>query len=138
MSKKRNHLLILTLLSLLFGAQVSAAEDDQETPVPEYVSLGEAMVLNLATDSKKLTFLQLKADVLVGNSDAKEVVESHLPAIRHQLIVLLSEQPATDMKTPTKREQLRQQVTERVRDMMKQMADNNDVEEVLFSTFLVQ
>ena len=96
------------------------------------------MVLNLSTDGRKLAFLQLKADVLVGDDDSKSVVESHLPAIRHQLIVMLSEQSATDMKTPAKREQVRQQVTTQVRDMLKEMGDNPDVKEVLFSTFLVQ
>ena len=138
MSVKTIRLLLFTLLALLYGTQVMAEEEAAKDPEPGYVSLGETMVLNLSTDGRKLSFLQLKADVLVGDDDSKSVVESHLPAIRHQLIVMLSEQSATDMKTPAKREQVRQQVTTQVRDMLKEMGDNPDVKEVLFSTFLVQ
>ena len=138
MSVKTIRLLLFTLLALLYGTQVIAEEEPAKDPQPGYVSLGETMVLNLSTDGRKLSFLQLKADVLVGDDDSKSVVESHLPAIRHQLIVMLSEQSATDMKTPAKREQVRQQVTTQVRDMLKEMGDNPDVKEVLFSTFLVQ
>lgn len=127
---------------MLFAVQpVCWAADEEQAPVeaiPDYVSLGDAMVLNLSSGNRQLSFLQLKADVLVNNDDAKDAVKAHIPAIRHQLIVLLSEQTVTDMKTPVKREQVRQQATQNVRDVMEQLANNKDVEEVLFSTFLVQ
>lgn len=140
MLMKRLKILLITLWLIVFNA-TSFAADDEEAPsdkVPGYVSLGEPMVLNLATDSKRLTFLQLKADVLVKDDDAKKIVEAHISAIRHKLIVLLSEQSAIDMKTPAKREEIRQQATSEIRDMIDQMADNNNIEEILFSHFLVQ
>ena len=131
------------LIAALFFAihPVCWAADEEVTPVeaiPDYVSLGDAMVLNLSSGNRQLSFLQLKADVLVNNDDAKDAVKSHIPAIRHQLIVLLSEQTVMDMKTPGKREEVRQQATQNVRDVMEKLADNKDIEEVLFSTFLVQ
>lgn len=127
---------------LLFAVQpVCWAADEEQAPVesiPGYVSLGDAMVLNLSSGNRQLSFLQLKADVLVTDDDAKEAVEAHIPAIRHQLIVLLSEQTVMDMKTPGKREQVRQQATQDIRDIMEKLANNTDIEEVLFSSFLVQ
>lgn len=140
MLTKRLNILLTALWLLAFNATSFAADDEQTPPEKNtgYVSLGDTMVLNLATDSNRLTFLQLKADVLVRNEDAKEIVEVHIPAIRHKLIVLLSEQLAIDMKTPAKREEIRQQATREIRDMINRMADNNDIEEILFSHFLVQ
>ena len=127
--------LLLSLSSTLFAADEEVVDKDK----PGYVSLGKKpMVLNLKTDSKKLSFLQIKADVLVKNDDAKEVVEAHIPAIRHKLIVLLSEQKASDMKTPAKREEIRKQATIEIRDMIEKMTDNKDIDEILFSNFLVQ
>lgn len=142
---KKSVSIILTLLLFCFNTSLFAADDEastDEAPAeskPGYVSLGQKpMVLNLATDGKRLTFLQIQADVLVKNDAAKEIVEAHIPAIRHKLIELLSEQKAVDMKTPAKREEIRQQATIQIREMIKQMTDNSDVEEILFSNFLVQ
>ncbi len=132
---------ILLMLLLLFSPITQAAEEGDAAAArqtPAYVSLGGAMVLNLAADGRRLAFLQLKADVLVKNDAAKAIVEANIPAIRNQLILMLSEQNATDMKTPAKREEIRKKVTTAVRDMIDKMTNNNDIDEVLFSNFLVQ
>lgn len=140
MSNTRFQTLFMSLLLLLSSSLALAAEDDGGAvkKTPGYVSLGKPMVLNLATDGRRLAFLQIQADVLVKDDEAKEVVEANIPAIRHKLIVMLSEQNATDMKTPAKREEIRKQVTDAVRDMIEEMTNNNDIDEVLFSSFLVQ
>ncbi len=131
--------LLLTLL-LLMAPLVQAAEDEApKKKEPAYVSLGKPMVLNLTGGKRRrLTFLQVAADVLVKDEEAKAVVEQHIPAIRHQLILVLSEQKAEDLKTPAAREKIRQQLTNQVRDMIEEMTDNNDIDEILFTTFLVQ
>jgi len=131
---------ILILLMLLMPQVVFAAEEEEEPvkKVPSYVSLGKSMVLNLATNGKRLTFLQLKVDVLVSDDDAKEAVEAHVPAIRHQIIVLLSEQKAIDMKTPSKRNDIRKLATEQVKELMGELAENDAIEDVLFTSFLIQ
>jgi len=138
---KSIEILIISLLLILFSPLGAAAEEEAAAkvkPKPSYVSLGEPMVLNLSTDNKRLTFLQLKADVLVNSDDAKEAVNKHIPAIRHQLIVLLSEQKSVDMKTTSKREEVRQLASAKIREMMEQMTSNKDIDEVLFTNFLVQ
>ena len=131
--------LILCATILLLGlAQAQAADEDEAaTKSSAYVSLGEPMVLNLS-GGKRLTFLQISADVLVSDSDAESTVKTHVPAIRHSLIMLLSEQKAGDIKSPTKREEIRQQATARVKGLMAELADNQDVSDVLFSSILVQ
>ncbi|MBC8209708.1 MAG: flagellar basal body-associated FliL family protein [Gammaproteobacteria bacterium] len=136
---KSIEIFIISLLLILFSPLSVAAEEEATIKAkPSYVSLGDPMVLNLSTDSKRLTFLQLKADVLVNSDDAKEIVKKHIPAIRHQLIVLLSEQKSIDMKTTAKREEVRQLATAQIREMIENMTANKDIEEVLFTNFLVQ
>lgn len=130
---------ILPICLMLFAGLVHAAEEEAVAKkIPGYVSLGAPMVLNLASDSRRLAFLQIKADVLVKDADAKAAVEANIPAIRHKLIVMLSEQKAQDMKTPARREEIRRQVSDAVRDMIEEMTKNNGIDEVLFSSFLVQ
>ncbi len=132
----------LFILMLLFNAHLAMAAEEGEEEVAKkvlsYVSLGDAMVLNLKTNSKRLTFLQLKVDVLVVNDDAKEAVEAHVPAIRHKIILLLSEQNALDMKTSAKRNDIRKIATTQVQELMDELAGNKDIEDVLFSSFLIQ
>jgi flagellar FliL protein len=140
MCKKCIEFILYALFMCALPASVLAADAEAENAEMKsaYVSLGKAMVLNLSNHQNKLTFLQVKADVLVNGEDAKEVVESHIPAIRHQLILLLSEQHEADMKSSAKREEIRQQATTEIRSMIEKMSNNKDVEEILFSQFLVQ
>ncbi len=139
MPKRRVDIVLFGLLLLCFSPLLFSAEEEVVVKATQgYVSLGKSMVLNLSTDSKRLTFLQLKADVLVNNEDYVDQVKLHIPAIRHQLILLLSEQSVLDMKTPAKREALRQQATSSIQDLIGRLTNNQSVEEILFSNVLVQ
>ena len=130
--------LILCAIVLLLGiTQAWAAEDEPAPTFSAYVSLGDPMVLNLSGTSR-LTFLQISADVLVSDSDAEDTIKLHVPAIRHSLIMLLSEQKASDIKSPDKREEIRRQATAQVQSLMVDLSGSNDVSDILFSSILVQ
>ena len=133
------NLVLCLLISMLSFGQLRAAETEVETSTSAfYVSLGDAMVLNLRSGSKRLTFLQLGADVLISDADSEELIKTHIPAIRHSLIVLLSEQKAGDIKSPGKREQIRKLATTQVQELIADLSGNEDVSEILFSSILVQ
>jgi flagellar protein FliL len=131
--------IIISLLLLIFTLPLLAA-DEPETPdlTPGYVSMGDAMVLNLATDSTRLSFAQVKANILIRDENYIELVKLHMPALRHQVILMLSEQDAAKMKSPLDREKLRKQISDKVRSVYKELVGKDDIEEVLFSNFLVQ
>ena len=131
--------LILCATILLMGfASANAAEDEAETTATSaYVSLGEPMVLNLS-GPRRLTFLQISADVLISDSDAEQTIKTHVPAIRHSLIMLLSEQKAGDIKSPARREEIRQQATSQVQTLIADLSGSEAVSEILFSSILVQ
>ena len=130
--------IILYVIILLLGfTQARAAEDEPAPTSSAYVSLGDPMVLNLSGTSR-LTFLQISADVLVSDSDAEETIKLHVPAIRHSLIMLLSEQKASDIKSPDKHEEIRRQATAQVQSLMVDLSGSNDVSDILFSSILVQ
>ncbi len=131
-------IIVSLFLALIAITPLHAAEDEaQSSGKSAYVSLGEPMVLNLG-GKRKLTFLQISADVLVGDSDAEEAVKIHVPAIRHTLIMLLSEQDAANIKSPGKREEIRRQATSQIRQLIADLSGNENVSEVLFSSILVQ
>ena len=130
-------LILYTIILMLGFTQARAAEDESAPTTSAYVSLGDPMVLNLS-GTKRLTFLQISADVLVSDADAEETIKIHVPAIRHSLIMLLSEQKASDIKTPAKREEIRQQATAQVQSLIVALSGSTDVSDILFSSILVQ
>ena len=132
-------LFALTFLVMALGlTRVNAASDEEAAQKSSaYVSLGDPMVLNLS-GGKRLTFLQISADVLISDADAENTVKTHVPAIRHSLIMLLSEQKASDIKSPGKREEIRQQATARVRGLIAELSGSEDISDILFSSILVQ
>ena len=137
-AKTMQKLILCSFIFILGFTQASAAEEEAVAAVTSaYVSLGDPMVLNLSS-SRRLTFLQISADVLLSDAAAEETVKTHVPAIRHSLILLLSEQKVGDMKSPDKREEIRQQVTARVKGLIAELSGSQDVSEVLFSNILVQ
>ena len=130
-------LILYTIILMLGFTQARAAEDESAPTTSAYVSLGDPMVLNLS-GTKRLTFLQISADVLVSDADAEETIKIHVPAIRHSLIMLLSEQKAGDIKSPAKREEIRQQATAQVQSLIVALSGSTDVSDILFSSILVQ
>lgn len=131
-------LFIIVAMLLLGSTNAWSAEKEKKNTSSAYVSLGKPMVLNLSSKNNRLTFLQLQADALIKDENSEAVIKTHIPAIRHVLIVLLSEQNAIDMKSPAKREEIRNLATTQVKELMVELADNNDITDILFSSFLVQ
>ncbi len=127
----------LILFSMLWST-AHAADEDVTPLTSSYVSLGEPMVLNLTSKTKRLTFLQISADVLVSDSDVEDTIKTHVPAIRHSLILLLSERDAVDIKSTAKREEIRQQATTNVMALLAELSGNPADGEILFSSILVQ
>lgn len=131
--------IIVGLLLLMLNLSLYAADDKAKADLtPGYVSMGEPLVLNLATDSTRLSFVQIKADMLVRDENNIDLVKLHMPALRHQIILMLSEQDAAKMKSPLDREKLRKEITAKIRSVFKDLAGEDDIEDVLFSNFLVQ
>jgi len=132
--------LMIIFLTLQLGEKVWSAEDEAEGAKTEtaYISLGEPLVLNLNSQRSRNTYLQITADILITNVDSETIIEAHIPAMRHQLIMLLSEQPANEMKAPNKREAIRQSAKLKIQALIAELSNNKDVGDVLFSSFLVQ
>ena len=137
-----NATLMILFLGGSFGGQAWSADDEEEEEVVKvesvYISLGAPLVLNLSSKRSRNTYLQLTADVLVKDSGSEALIKTHIPAMRHQLIVLLSEQPAKDMKSPGKREEIRKMASTKIQEIVAELSNNKDISDVLFSSFLVQ
>ena len=82
--------------------------------------------------------MQATISVMGRDVEAMEAVRQHMPAIRHNLINLLSAQLVLVFENPVGIEALRQQATEEVKQVLQREIGRPGIEEVLFTSFVMQ
>jgi flagellar FliL protein len=140
--KKMRSLKILLTLLLLIAPPLPAEdekEDAQETEqapqVISYYQVKPSLVANLATGGK-----YIRCDVQLMTNDERflEALNLHGPAIRHSLLLLLSEQDGKNIKTPAGKEALRKKALSTLGKLMQELSGKNELKALFFTTFLVQ
>lgn len=113
-----------------------------EQAVASYILIGEPgkpLLVNLA-DTREADFLQVEVQLLTTSPELEAKVKAHMPALRHALLTLFSQQKSPELKTAQGREQLRQQALAEVRKVLEKQADidPDEVEDLLFTSFIMQ
>ena len=124
---------VILLISLILSSAVFA--EDEATPVLSYYEVKPSLVANLASGGK---YIRTDIQLMTQDQGFKEVLELHGPAIRHTLLLLLSEQDGKTIKTPDGKETLRKQALESVRKLMQELTDLDSLQALFFTTFFVQ
>jgi flagellar FliL protein len=112
--------------------QVAAQQDP-----PIYFGLHPAMVVNFE-NPRGARFLQVDVEVMARSKEAIEAVKEHSPAIRNNLIMLFSSQDSEALKTRDGKEKLRQAALGEIQTILKKQAGEQGVEEVYFTSFVMQ
>jgi flagellar FliL protein len=111
------------ILSLLFVSVVAVANEgakESETGV-KYMEMTPKFTVNLAEPKK---YLLINVQLLVEGAGAIEAVKKHMPALRHELIMLYSGRPSDSLQTMEQREALRQETTKIIRETLEKMEDD--------------
>lgn len=133
--KKSKTLLIIIIVVLLLAAGGGAAAffllggDKKDTakgeqgeggeqveiviPPAIYMSLKPTFVVNFEQEGD-VRFLQVDIEIMSRHQDALDVVETHLPLIRNNFILILSAQEYKEINKPAGKEKLRQQLLESI------------------------
>lgn len=165
--KKRNRLLLLVALGVLLvvlsvgvtlgllhflggsqGDQAQAGEQTQEAEAEQteeepvereaiYYPLSEKFVVNYNVQGRQ-RFLQAEVSLMFRDNAVASVVEEHEPQIRNDLIMLFSGQRFEDLQTPEGRELLRQDALREVQALIEAELGEPGVEQVLFTSFVMQ
>jgi flagellar FliL protein len=138
------------ILSLLFMSVVAAAnegekESEAETGV-KYMEMTPKFTVNLAEPKK---YLLVNVQLLVEGAGTIEAVKKHMPALRHELIMLYSGRPSDSLQTMEQREALRQETNKVISETLEKMegskghgakkgaAHEEGFKEAFFTEFLV-
>lgn len=131
-------LTIFASLILLLSAIPVFAEDEKVTvPTISYYEIKPSLVANLASGGK---YIRTDIQLMTRDESYKERLDLHGPAIRHTLLLLLSEQDGRTIKTSKGKEALRKEAMSAVNQVMNDLSgtDSQSQLELFFTTFFVQ
>jgi flagellar protein FliL len=129
---------ILILICTLLPPSVQA-ESESETQVKvQYIEMKPSFVLNYGEPSMKLRYAKIDISLRVNSQTAAENVETHMPALRNAIVMLLSRQSAARMGDTKGREAIRKEAMDQLNAVLKEETGTESVEDLLFTAFVVQ
>lgn len=104
-----------------------------------YHSLDPAFVVNFYRQSQRqVRFLQVKMEAMARDSEIIEAIKTHTPAIRNNLLLLLSHQDYETIHTVEGKGQLREAARDEINQVLEDQAGIKGVEAVYFTSFIMQ
>ena len=137
MSTGITRLFVILVLFLVVPAWAAAEDADQPAADPKYVKLSPAFIVNLKRGTGA-RFLQVKAEVLVNSEEDAKEVALHRPAMRHAIIMLLSNQDGRKIRSIETRENLRVEAEQAIKVQLEELAGRPIIEGLFFTNFVVQ
>jgi flagellar FliL protein len=145
-SKKKLFLIIGTLMVLLAGSGASAwllmKGKDHSPSKAEVAPLKPPVFLALETFTVNLQggeqYLQTDITLQVADLAQVDALKQHMPRIRSRLLTLLSSKHADELINPEDKEKLAQEIQAQVAQPLQATGKPQQVEDVLFTSFVIQ
>lgn len=119
-------------------AAAEAAAAEEEKPAESvYIDLKPEFVINFRDRNNRTKFLKAEMAVSTRDTDVEEAVTRHMPAIRNNLVLLLSRQIYEDLIPNEGKEALRQQALAEVQSVLEAEIGKPGVEDLYFSNFVM-
>ncbi|KZY77301.1 hypothetical protein A3739_22735 [Oleiphilus sp. HI0067] len=100
--------------------------------------MNPAFVSNFGEPRRKLSYVKAEISLKVESEEHVELVKHHAPLIRHQIVMLLSEQSKEGMSSHTAQETIRLAALSRVKEALAEEVGKTGVQDLLFTSFVVQ
>ena len=150
---KSKLIIIIAAAVLLIGAGIAAffifsgsSSDDEpatdeevveEKEPAQYVGVPEAITSNIPGKTRSRT-VQIKMSFMVRGDDAVDAVRTHMPQLKNDVLMLVSQQSADELKTPDGRKLLQEKALQTVQATLTDIVGEPTVEKVLFISFVMQ
>lgn len=132
--------LVLLFCSLILSTGSFAADDEEEEQQKEkqkvvYYSLFPSLIANVQGNAK---YARCDVQFMAKGEESIAEIQLHSPALRHELLLLLSDQQGKELKTPKGKERFRKVALKAVQKVIKDMAGKELIEDLFFTSFFVQ
>lgn len=148
-SKKKLLILVLLLLAVAAGgagvafvyytpgasAKTAKVKKHKEEKPPVFVKM-DTFTVNLH-DQDADRFLQVDMDLRVQESKDDELLKQRMPELRNAILMLLSSQQSTELKTVAGKKKLSEAIKASANALLAQVAPGA-VQDVYFNSFIIQ
>jgi flagellar FliL protein len=117
------------------AAGEAAAEKSSKPAI--YFAFDPPLIVNFE-DQQAVRFLQVTIEIMARDQDVIEAVQKHAPIIRNNLMLLMSDRDYHTLMTRDGKEKLRQEALKEVQSVLKHETGHAGVENLLFTSFVVQ
>ena len=117
------------------GGQLQSQQVERQSPI--FLKI-DPFTVNLADDEFGSRLLYAGLSLKVGNEETREILEEHMPQVRSRLLMLFSGKRAQDLVTPEGKQRLGDEVVASLSEPMTQPQPSLDIQDVLFTEFIVQ
>lgn len=125
------------LLTGLAGVALASDDSDSDLPLETlYINLEPPLVTNYQHD--RLRYLKAEINVKVLGQETADAIEQHKPAIRHELLLMLSEYDMNTLMVVGKRQAILDRSKQVIEGILEEEGTAAQVKEVLFVNFIVE
>ena len=103
---------------------------------PIYHELEDSFIVNLSEQPGR--FLQVSVELMTRKEEVVNAIDTHKPIIRNNLLILFSSQTLEDISTREGKESLRAAARDEVKAILEERGEPDEVEEVFFTSLVVQ
>jgi len=118
------------------GDEADAEEEEPLAP-PIYLPLDPPLVATFE-DNSTVRFLQLTLEVMARDQDAIDAVQTHMPVIRNNLLLLMGGRTLSELTSREGKEALRAEALKAVQNVLIKNTGKPGVEDLYFTSFVVQ
>jgi flagellar FliL protein len=103
-----------------------------------YVPLDPALVVSLSSVSGQSHFLQINVQAMTRDQGHAGAIRDHAPALRNSFLFVISKQSYEDILTLEGKESLRRAMLTEAQEVMRRNVGEPGIEELYFTSFVVQ
>ncbi|GGW70430.1 flagellar basal body-associated protein FliL [Alishewanella tabrizica] len=135
--KQFNMILAGMLFAFSLFSQVHAQEQSPAEVV--YYGFDPDIVTNYVAENRRtLGYVRVSVELMLPNKEMLKTIEYHEPMILDTIIGILSKQPEQKIKSLTGREEVRLQILEQLKEVLKRETGQPMIQDVLFTKYLYQ
>lgn len=120
----------------LSEAGEDAPEEEKKGP-PQYLALDPPLVVSFE-DRSAIRFLQVTVEMMARDDKVIEAVTTHTPIIRNNLLMLMGGKTVSELTSREGKEALREEALAEVQRILTANFGEPGVEELYFTSFVVQ
>lgn len=114
----------------------SAKKKKKEEHPPEYLAV-EPFTVNLQPENGD-QYLQVAFTLQVDGPEQAEIIKTNMAKVRSRVLLLLSGKKASEINTVEGKQQLAGEILAAVQEPFERHGDDQEVSDVLFTSFIIQ